>query len=313
MDNSSRLTVATANLFNFVEPPNAFYDFENIYSHIQWEEKCRWTKEKIESFNADIVAVQEVFSIEAATSLFHDMGYPHVAFIDQPALEDDYIYSSPVVGLASKYPISHVQAVKPPAELADAYNVTFPEFSRKVIHATVNIPKIGEISVYVAHLKSQRPTDSQNAGATNKKLGQWLSSVQRGWEAVLLRLYMDEQYKTAPMPTILMGDMNQTLQSNITVSLLNNQEEPYTLKLEDSWHLASSEDTERKATHYHFAKGNVLDYILLSQEFNSNSSHSIIQSIEYRIIDEHLINPIFEHDSQASDHAFVATHITFSV
>jgi len=29
----SNIRIATINLFNFIEPPLAFYDFENIYSH----------------------------------------------------------------------------------------------------------------------------------------------------------------------------------------------------------------------------------------------------------------------------------------
>jgi hypothetical protein len=68
---------------------------------------------------------------------------------------------------------------------------------------------------------------------------------------------------------------------------------------------------ERPATHYHFAKGNVLDYILLSQEFQPDSQYSLADVCQYVTLDEHLINPIFDKDQQASDHAFIAVTVQF--
>ncbi|MDC5838628.1 endonuclease/exonuclease/phosphatase family protein [Vibrio europaeus] len=308
------LTFATANLFNFVEPPQAFYDFENIYDSEAWQEKCRWTQEKLTSLDADIIGVQEVFSINAARKLFEELGYPHFTVVDEPHLEQDYICSQPVVAIASRYPIVSVSAVTPLTSIEESYQVKTPDFSRKPIYATVDVPDIGEVAVYVCHLKSQRPTDSLDAEKSHSLVGQWLSSQQRGWEAVMLRLFMEQQYNNHPIPTVLMGDMNQAVSSNIT-GLLTQQvnEDDKQLRLRDSWQLqsASAIESERPPTHYHFAKGNVLDYILLSQEFQPDSQYSMADVTEYQTLDAHLINPSFEKDRQASDHAFVAVTVQF--
>lgn len=310
------LTFATANLFNFVEPPNAYYDFENIYERDAWQEKCRWTKENLRTLNADIVGIQEVFSIESAREMFNELGYLHFAAVDEPHLEQEYIYSKPVVAIASKYPIKHSRAVKPDTSIEQYYQVLPPKFSRKPIWAIIEIPEIGEIAAYVCHLKSQRPTESLDPQQTHSLVGHWLSSQQRGWEAVMLRLFMQQQYSTHPVPTVLMGDMNQPISSDITGLLTHDSsDENNQLSLEDSWNLLpeSKRQARRPATHYHFATGNVLDYILLSQEFQPTSQYSMFDIIAYQTLDEHLINPSYDNDRQASDHAFVAVTVQFNL
>lgn len=308
------LTFATANLFNFVEPPSAFYDFENIYDAHGWADKCRWTAEKVTSLDADIIGLQEVFSIEATRKLFDQLGYRYFVTVDEPHIESDYIYTKPVVALASRFPITHFEAVTPPCSLVQDYNVECPRFSRQPIYAVIDAADIGQVAVYVCHLKSQRATESNNPESDNALLGVWLSSQQRGWEAVMLRHFMQQKYRDKPMPTALMGDMNQTILSDTTGMLVKDFKQPDSeLKLEDSWQIfqESHPSAERAATHYHFARGNVLDYVLLSQEFQTHSSYSMADVSHYRVLDQHLINPNYSQDKQASDHAFVAVTVRF--
>ncbi|WP_117233855.1 endonuclease/exonuclease/phosphatase family protein [Vibrio maerlii] len=313
MQTNQTLTFATANLFNFVAPPDAFYDFENIYEAEAWTEKCRWTKEKFAELNADIVGLQEVFSIEAAKSMMAEIGYAHFAAVDTPHVEDDYIFSKPVVAIASRYPITQCETATEVVSLVENYHTTFPGFSRKPIKATIDVPNIGEVAVYVCHLKSQRAAEGKDKDLEHPLLGRWLSSQQRGWEAVMLRLFMEQEYQRHPIPTLLMGDMNQGLESSITGQLTQNLSDESRLTLEDSWSIYTSRntDTKRTPTHYHFSKGNVLDYILMSQEFQPDSQYSLADVIHYQVIDQHLVNPIFEKDKQASDHAFVAVTVNF--
>ncbi|KGT34303.1 endonuclease, partial [Vibrio parahaemolyticus] len=70
MSQPSRITFVTANLFNFVAPPNAYYDFENIYSQEQWRDKLAWTQNQLEKLEPDIIGLQEVFSIEETRAYF---------------------------------------------------------------------------------------------------------------------------------------------------------------------------------------------------------------------------------------------------
>ena len=40
---NSEIKIATLNLFNYIEPPNACYEFERIYTSVQWLKKQQWT------------------------------------------------------------------------------------------------------------------------------------------------------------------------------------------------------------------------------------------------------------------------------
>ncbi|WP_070967706.1 endonuclease/exonuclease/phosphatase family protein [Vibrio sonorensis] len=314
METKFKLTFASANLFNFVAPPNAFYDFENIYEQDVWQEKCEWTKKALIKLGADIIGVQEVFSIEECKSLFQQLGYEYFACVDTPNIEQDYIYSKPVVALASKYPLTFVKCVAKPIEIESLYQASLPEFSRKPLHAIVTVPEVGEVAVYVCHLKSQRASESQDPEQSSMLVGRWLSAQQRAWEAVMLRLYMEREYRDHPIPTVLMGDVNQTLESDITGLLIEDADsQGMGLGLKDSWWQLSDQDSGcvRRATHYHFAIGNVLDYILVSQEFHLDSQYSLADLVEYKTLDEHLINPKYELDKCASDHAFIAVSAQF--
>ena len=219
MSNKNHITFATANLFNFVAPPGAYYDFENIYSRDDWQDKLAWTKSQFEQLNPDIIGLQEVFSIEETKTFFAEMGYEHFACVDTPHIEGDYIYSRPVVAVASRFPIESFVAVTFDKDTLNAFgDIDAPPFSRKPVRACVVHPIIGHLSVYVTHLKSQRPADSDTPEQASRPIARWLSTQQRGWEAAMLRDAMQRQYALIPMPTVLMGDMNQA----ITPTSVNN-------------------------------------------------------------------------------------------
>ncbi|MGR5193960.1 endonuclease/exonuclease/phosphatase family protein [Vibrio rotiferianus] len=310
MSSNNQITFVTANLFNFIAPPDAYYDFENIYSAEQWQDKLAWTKSQFEQLNPDIIGLQEVFSIEETKAFFAEIGYQYFATVDTPHIEGDYIYSRPVVAVASRFPIESFEAVTFDKATLNAFGqVDAPPFSRKPVRATIVHPIIGHITVYVTHLKSQRPADSETPEEASRPIARWLSTQQRGWEAAMLRDAMQRQYASSPMPTVLMGDMNQAITPTSVNNVLTEHfgDNVTDLQLSDGWELQVSPSLEsRPATHYHFAKGNVLDYILLSQEFDAHTDVSIAEVTDYQVLDAHLINPSFERDKNASDHAFVA-------
>ena len=114
---TANIKIASINLFNFIEPPLAYYDFENIYSHGQWQKKCQWLSEFLAHRQPDIVGFQEVFSPEPLKRIAREQGLGYFAVVDEPTLISDYIYRSPVVALASRYPIVEVSSVEPDARL----------------------------------------------------------------------------------------------------------------------------------------------------------------------------------------------------
>lgn len=347
-----QLKIATFNLFNYLEPPNAFYEFERIYSAEQWQKKQRWITDYLGEYQPDIIGFQEVFSPESLKKLVLTQGYEYFEVIDQPDVIDDFIYQSPVVAIASRYPIIDVSSVNPNIELAETLGLSLGfSFSRKVLRATIDVPHIGHIDCYVVHFKSKRSMielDSQfNNHSAEKTIieslkaqisGGWGSTIQRGSEATLLFVEMIERRESTNHPIVLMGDFNNNLTDGILSHLLTKTLrfsskidcDTYLAKycLNDAWSLfqkvqinEESEKTqvddivnkikeERKPTHYFGGNGSVLDYILLSCEFDAGYHDSLYQVSNYNTYDRHLINPIFDRDGESTDHGIVLITLT---
>lgn len=333
-------------MFNYLEPPNAYYDFERIYSAEQWAKKQKWVTEYLGKYQPDIIGFQEVFSADSLKELVLAQGYAYFEVVDQPQVTDDFIYRSPVVAIASRYPIVDVAAVTPDTALAQTLALANDfSFSRKVIRATVDVPHLGNCDCYVVHLKSKRSMielDEKNNNWSPEKTiienlkaqvaGGWGSTIQRGSEATLLMMAMIERRETTGYPMVLMGDFNNTLTDGVLSHLLTNtlrfvstiDRDAYLAKycLQDAWDLfrvAATNDTadinhednvSRTPTHYFGADSSVLDYILLSCEFDASYHDSLYQVSAYDTYDQHLINPIFERDGESTDHGIVLVTLT---
>ncbi|MGB1261851.1 MAG: endonuclease/exonuclease/phosphatase family protein [Cognaticolwellia sp.] len=353
------LKIASFNLFNYLEPPNAFYEFERIYSAVQWQKKQRWISEYLREYQPDIIGFQEVFSTESLKSLVLTQGYKYFAVVDQPQVIDDFIYQRPVVAIASRYPIVDVAAVPPNTVLAETLGLASNfAFSRKVLRATVDVPHIGHCDCYVVHFKSKRSMlefDERDKNYSPEKsiienlkaqvAGGWGSTIQRGSEATLLMIEMIERREATGLPMVLMGDFNNTLSDGVLSHLLTNtlrfvsviDRNAYLAKycLQDAWDLyqqalaneadnAATDRTNintdeenkqektlvRTPTHYFGTGSSVLDYILLSCEFDASYHDSLYQVSAYHTYDRHLINPIFERDGESTDHGIVLVTLT---
>jgi len=334
----SQVKIATFNLFNYLEPPFAFYDFDRIYSVEQWQKKQLWIRDYLREFQPDIIAFQEVFSPESLQDLVAQEGYVHFAVVDQPEIIDDFIFRHPVVAIASRYPIVNVDSPEPDLAVVDAIGLRHDfSFSRNVLRATIDLPHIGECDCYVVHFKSKRPMidfeDNPTISAEENIVGKlkaqiaggWGSTIQRGSEAMLLMLNMIARRQKSGLPMMLMGDFNNTLSDGILSHLLTDSLrfvsqidrdaflDKYLLK--DAWDLyqvvgGDIDDSERKPTHYFGQNSSVLDYILLSNEFDARSQSNIFEVSDYQTYDRHLINPIFDRDGESTDHGIVLVTLT---
>jgi len=340
--------IASINLFNYLSPPNAYYDFENIYSQEQWQKKQLWFSDLLNEQQPDIVGFQEVFSTHALKVLCDNLGYKYFAVIDEPNIENDFIYSSPVVAIASKFPIVDIQGVTASNELAVIMGLQDFNFSRKVLRATIELPTIGLCDCYVVHLKSKRadlPCEQGNLEGfstsasllAKQALGRWQSDMQRGSEVSLLFHAMLKRRENTNNAMMLMGDFNDTLDSailnafNVQRSDIHNADikmtdlsrlpdyaidksfsyyqmcDAYALYIKSQGEAASSQ--ARPASHYFGTQGSVLDYILLSNEFNTDNNASLAEVSAYMTYDRHLINPEYDIDSHSTDHAPVIASI----
>lgn len=345
MVKNSQLKIATFNLFNYLEPPNAFYEFERIYSVQQWAKKQRWIVDYVNEYQPDVIGFQEVFSADSLKALLYQEGYIHFAVVDEPEIIDDFIYKRPVVAVASRFPITEVAAVQHNIEFAQALGLSAEFlFSRKVLRATIELPHIGETDCYVVHFKSKRSmidlAESKVATAEKNIIehlkaniaGGFASTIQRGSEATLLMVEIIARREASQNPMLLMGDFNNNLNDGVLSHLLTDSLRfapsfdcnVYLSKycLNDAWDLfvksqlnkvigQESECTQQVAipkrapTHYFGASSSVLDYILLSCEFDAGYHDSFYEVSDYHTYDRHLINSVFERDDQSTDHAVV--------
>lgn len=336
---NQQITLATFNLFNYLAPPDACYEFDRIYSREQWCKKQAWIRHYLQIHSPDIIGFQEVFSINSLKELLEQEGYQYFAVVDEPTVEDEFIYRDPVVAIASRFLIKSVSSVEVDKELvkqlglSDSFN-----FSRQILRATIHLPHIGDTDSYVVHLKSKRATwESIQQQDDNKVLvmallqeqtaGRWTSSIQRGSEAALLQQSILKRRVETDNAQVIMGDFNNAIDDGILSHLVTDrvfgnldkaqQTELSYLVLRDAWQLymANLDEEERElirrpATHYFGEKGAVLDYILLSSEFDASSQSSFFEVSEYVNTDHHLISPNFELDSESTDHAVVSVVLT---
>jgi len=289
----------------------------------------------------DIVGFQEVFSPNELETITKEHGLEHFVTVSDPGVGGQHVYDKPVVALASRFPIVSADAVQvsdsviKKLKLQGVFN-----FSRPPIRAVIKIDDFTSVLVYVLHLKSKRSQlESQRLKRENENLmiadsllaeiqGSWMSTIQRGTEAALVYQDIIEQMLVCERPVIVMGDLNDTIDSSALQPLigshkldrldgkminnlpLSHQRIMDRFILNDAFDLQDKvKFNERKSTHYFMNKGSVLDYILLSKDFKSEYDQSLASVEGYCVNDKHLINPHPVHDAGCSDHASLMIEI----
>ncbi|PSV17506.1 endonuclease [Photobacterium kishitanii] len=307
----------------------AYYDFQNIYTIEQWHKKQAWITRFLTKNQPDIIGFQEVFSSESLQTLLESAGYPYYAVVDTPTIIDDFIYRSPVVAIASKFPIVEIASVSADQQAASLLGLSEFHFSRQPLRATIDIPHIGLTDCYVTHFKSKRslfddplpdtivPSETALSRFAGQRLGSWGSAMLRGTESNLLLLAILKQRESSTRPMLLMGDFNDELSSSCLEQLIAGNVFGMSdsdikrligyYRLYDSWDLFTQNTEQvsllRSPTHYFGSKTSVLDYILLSQEFNAQYLGSLFEVSDYHTEDKHLVNSSFDEDGYSTDHA----------
>lgn len=320
---------ATCNLFQFAEPPVAWYKPDATYTDEEWQNKKQWLTEQLTAMDADVVGFQEVFSPDALKELVAAAGYPEFAVVDnlEPIEKDSNIYSATVVAIASKHPIKAVEVVPVEGDF---------KFSRLPLRSVIQMPEIGDTTVYVCHLKSKRASSSDTdneavtardkvfAAAKATSFGRMLSMAQRGAEASMIYLdVMNQISQNGNAPVVVLGDMNDTGNS-VVIESLTNQNTRYDLdeRSFSDWteeeKLASAQSRlfdahdltpnpfggPRVPTHFHGTKADVVDFIFVSYAFNIENPEHIARPCRYSVLNGHLrANGVGE--QTLSDHGFV--------
>lgn len=265
--------------------------------------------------DCDIIGFQEVFSADALKNLVQALDFKYFEIVDIPKLcpnnKDTYI--STTVAIASKYPISNIQEV----------TSNLCTFARIPIKATILLPNEQELLVYVCHLKSNRLNELEHTFTKHHSLEYKKELVLKDFEnnyCVALKqriceasaLFLDIK-SSKDKPTILLCDLNDK-EFSITIDALSNSKY-HDKKSKENFILYDAfyqykEEIQRKATSYFVAKGNVLDYIFISNDFIKTNKNKIAKVTNYTIFDEHL-KQNKNGSLVTSDHASVVCELTF--
>lgn len=339
------LRVATFNLYHFAAPGIFWHERKAnaTYTPEQWAAKLAWISGMLTKMNADVVGFQEVVSAEALKALTQAAGYPYFynaarAIFDP---DDPEVYVNATVAIASRLPFTTVNDLAGVAGIpADTVLDEGFGFSRVPVEAVVPAPGIGEIKVYVCHLKSQGAfVDPDEIDA----IGDWADKVKRYYAlravagvdqvakraaeaAALYRTFRRTIDVDPDAAVILLGDMNENPESH-TLGILTQGERVFSwgsvagdaipeefahlkhvFKLYDAWNLVPNQQNTRPVTHVSSSHSSVLDYVILSNGLNPKNPRRHGTASKVEVFDAHLFDDSVR--GVVSDHAPVVATIT---
>lgn len=331
-----KIRIGTFNLFQFVEPPYSWYTKKEKFKPQDWEEKKAWIKNQITQMNCDVIGFQEVFSRDSLQELLKELGFDYFVTVDNARTKDkdDKVYVSTTVAIASKYPITNIREVKAHIPSLKKHSFEgFFKFSRIPVKADVTFPN-GEVTTfYICHLKSNRTNEfeyifnkthtlEQKKLLVDKALKNKYSNSLKQRLCEASSLFFDIK-KQKDKPSILMCDLNDK-EFSITIDALtnnkyhnDNRKESFTLIDAYLQHKKKvynphpeQKELKRTPTSYFAGKGNVLDFIFISNAFSKKNNDRIAQVSNYEVFNKHLEE---NHDGSLlkSDHAQVVCELTF--
>jgi predicted extracellular nuclease len=318
------LTVATANVLNLAQPGRHFYDGQDPYSQNEFERKVEWLGERFRVLNADVLAVQEVWDEVALRAAVARSGLQY-GTVTVPGAENGPgqpgAQGTPRVGLITRLKLESVQSITdfPPAAVVQVPGLgPHTRFERPPLLATLRMKHGQEVAVITAHLKSKRPKYLQDASGKTledtedpavQALGSLRSLIMRAAEALALRLKVVELLHRTRLPLIVMGDLNDGPHSVTTQLIAATSQVAYDKGARDNalfsaWDVQGEAALRRDVAYSHIHQGypEVLDQVLVSEEFVATSRASIGDVRRVEVFNDHLHEG---RDRSRSDHGFV--------
>lgn len=295
-----RFSVATFNLYNFQLPNEPMNPGQKPWTREEFRRKVSWVARELQSLDADIVGLQELWDREAMLQVLQRRELAEAYDLLAEEANGRRIVCAALVrkGLLRGQPewirdfprTVRLTSTDPGDVQAPEISVSIPSFSRPVLRFQVSLrdqPPLTEI--FVTHLKSKLPTrvdrepwfaaDPDTYKRHANALGAALSTIRRTAEAAALRVLLTEVMKGTVTPVIVLGDINDGHHSN-TVNILTEQ--PRYLLGESrggsdiGLYTAQTLQEYRDSrdvyyTHVHEDLRESLDHILVSEQFYDHS------------------------------------------
>lgn len=312
-----RFRIASFNVENLVLPDVRYYDREKD-TREAYEAKANWIAAVLNRAKADIVGVQEVWFEEALTDVvkrsFFFAGGANVAAPGATRAENmtGHVAKRPRLGLISRFPIKSAAVT---VEFPPSIDLTIPlrvdggaiqavpiairQFQRPVLRAVVDVGGL-DVVVYVAHLKSKGPLVREGEDGDDPfvaSLGQARATMVRAAEAAALRHLILKDLRDSRQPTIVLGDLNDTPDAASTQTVRGptphrdmdrgDKRALWDVILYSSFRVAA-ERSPTIHTHIHDGERDILDHILVSEEFYSRNRARIGEIVRHEVINGHL-------------------------
>jgi len=309
--------VASFNVENLVGEGIRYYDRYKDTAET-YGAKANWVASILTRAKADIVGIQEVWLEAALRDVAKRSPFfaRDAVYIAAPGAGADnlngHLARRPRVGLISRYPIREAvsfQAFPPSVDLTVPLRVDggvivpiaigITQFQRAVLRAVVDVDGL-DVIVYVAHLKSKGPLireGEQGEDPFAASLGQARSTIVRAAEAAALRHIVLADLRDSKKPTIVLGDLNDTPDSSSTQTVrgpgpvrdMSPEERRaiWDVVLYSTFRVAL-ERSPTLHTHIHDGERDILDHILVSEEFFTRNPRRIGEVARHEVINDHL-------------------------
>lgn len=318
------LTLASCNVLNLAQPGRHFYDGQDPYSQNEFERKVDWLGDRFRVLNADVLAVQEVWDELALRSAVARSGLQYQTVL-VPGAENGPgqhgAQGTPRVGLVTRLKLESAQSITdfPAAAVVQVPGLgPHTRFERPPLLVTLRMKHGQEVAVISAHLKSKRPKFLQDAQGTAledtedpavQAVGSLRSLIMRAAEALALRLKVVELLHRTRLPLIVMGDLNDGPHSVTTQLIAATSQVAYDKGARDNalfsaWDVQGEAALRRDVAYSHIHQGypEVLDQMLVSEEFVATSRAAIGDVRRVEVFNDHLHEG---RDRSRSDHGFV--------
>lgn len=309
--------IANFNVENLIEPDTRYYD-RLILTQDEYDAKANWIASVLNRVKPDIVGVQEVWSKEAlADTLGRCFHFADGASISAPGASraenvKGRVAQRPRVALVSKHPISNQQSIQ---NFPEGCKIEIPlridgnairnvpviidQFQRPVLKATVQVNGL-EILVFVAHLKSKGPIiapDEDGNDPFTAAIGLARATIVRAAEAAALRHVILSEMSETRKPVIVLADLNDTPDAASTQIVCGTHPDKesdwkerqvlWDTVLYPTFRIAS-ERSSSIHTHIFNGERDILDHILVSEEFYSRNRNRVGTVVRHGVINEHL-------------------------
>lgn len=337
------LSIATYNLKNLISAGESIYFGSSpLYSDQEYADKIQWVGERLVEMDADVIGFQELWHVKALKDCFKAVGLEDEYDIigrDAPSRFEVQVAFAVRKGWLRSTETWH-ESFPENAKFIKRRNnrstyqmeVIIDNFSRPPLEIRVKPKRRGapEMTLMCAHLKSKRPIDLDS---TEKRelpyedetaVGSALSSIRRSAEAAALRVLLNERMLGNDDPFVVLGDLNDDYLSVSTTIVTGDP----SYKLYEGSRVGARESKSGDLglystqmlkeyrslrnvhyTHIYKNKPEVLDHILVSEQFYDHSPNRIWAFRDTQYWNDHLDNHAIS--NVTTDHGIVMSKFDY--